>query len=182
MEMKKNRKKGQFFLLSAIIVATLFYIGFYITHAGPLISVSTETEDMKYVLYNLQNEYPRVFNDAASESNESGRLSDFTLFSRSAVSEKIINYTALWLYTKNTTSGINITIGNFLEGDVIVSINISGTAKNVSVPYEGTNSTIFSSVGQFFNMTINFNSREKKLSMTREKRNLYAYLRLSRVN
>lgn len=178
----ERKMKGQYFLISGIILTTLFYIGFYLTNTSSLLTLSFESDDMKYILYNVEDEYPRVFNFGINDSDITGYLSDYTLFTKDTLSGNLINFTSLWIYTINESDDLNITAGNFLGYDTIVSINISGTVRNISVGNEDTNSTLFPSPGESFNVTVSFNTNEKKLSMLRDKYNIYAYMQLKRMD
>ncbi|MBN2102352.1 MAG: hypothetical protein JW716_05780 [Candidatus Aenigmarchaeota archaeon] len=172
--------KGQYFLLGAIIIITLFFTGFYLVKNESIFSSSYKADDLKYLFYNMQSEYPRVFNYGINESDITVELRNFTEFSRSIYSSNILNFTTLLIYTTNISDNLNVTIVNYLGYDTEVELNISGTLKNLTVTDEGLNSTIFSAVNPKFVMTVKFNSQEKQLSMVRDKYNLYTYLQLRR--
>ena len=182
--MKKtgNYIKGQYFLLGAIIIITLFFTGFYLVKNESLFASSYEANDLKYLFYNTQSEYPRAFNYGINESDITGRLRNFTEFSRSVYSGNILNFTALCIYTTNISDNLNVTVINYLGSDTQVELNVSGTVKNLTVAEGGINSTLFMVVSPKFVMTVRFNSQEKQLSMVRDKYNLYSYLQLRRVS
>ena len=47
--------KGQYFLLSGIILLTLFYTGFYLTSSGTILTRSFHSDDMTYIADNIDN-------------------------------------------------------------------------------------------------------------------------------
>ena len=61
-----------------------------------------------------------------------------------------------------------------------MTLNVSGSVQNLSVASDGINSTVFTSILPEFNMTVIFNSQQKKLSMLRDKYNIYSYIELLR--
>ncbi len=174
--------KGQYYLLGAIILTMLFFTGLYLVKTESMFTTSYKSDDMKFLFYDIQSEYPRAFNFGINESDITGKLRNFTEFTNNMLTGSLINFTSLWIYTINISDNLNVTVGNHLGYDTIVQLNISGSVQNLSVMDGGINSTIFPVVGSKFNMTVNFNSNQKKLSMMRDKYNLYSYIQLQRAN
>ena len=176
----RRSAKGQYFILGSIIIITLFFTGFYLVRNETIFTYSYKADDLKYLFYNMQSEYPRAFNYEINESDIAGELRNFTEFSRSTYSGNIINFTALWIYTTNVSDSLNVTVVNYLGYGTEVEINVSGTVKNLTVAEEGLNSTLFMAVSPKFVITVKFNSQERQLLMVRDKYNLYSYLQLQR--
>jgi len=177
-----GKRKGQYMLLSAVVLITLFYTGFYLVNTRPLLTVRMSSDDIRYFVDNLEEEYPKVFNYGVNASGEVELLNNFTLFCRSELSGNILNTSVLWIYTENVTDDLNVTVGNYLGNDTTITVNVSGDVKDFSVASDGVLSKIYQNVPEEFNMTVSFNSKEKKLSMMRDKYNIYVFIELARGN
>jgi hypothetical protein len=173
--------KGQFFILGAILICSLFFMG--LPRFAPIIK--QPSGDIAYLSSNLQSELPHALNLGLNESDPIDRLTNFTHFLETKLQERNINYTSMWLIIQNQSStDLNVTGGNFLGEDVSISINVtdgSGSTVNGLILLNGsTNSTTFSSVDPEFNITITFADQEESAEMPRDKTGLYAYYRLTR--
>lgn len=168
--------KGQFFILGGVLLCVLFYLGMPSTSQ----LVRTFTEDLKYLADNVELEIPKALNLGLNESKPITDLFDFTQVVNNMLSERNIDFTALWVVTQPKNSDVNITVGNFLGSLKTVTLNLSGDVKNLLVANNSTNSTLFSSVAAQFNLTISFDTTEKVLTLVRDKVNLYSSFELER--
>jgi len=180
---KKSGKwmKGQFFVLGAIMIVTLFFSGL---PRGDFLKVE-RTEDLVYLFDNIEREFPVALNNALNTtSNINSSIADlfnFTRFVDRLMTERLTNYTTLWVVSWNiSTTDINITAGNFLKYNTTVSLNVSSTVNNISVNHNTTNSTTFSSVSSEFNITIIYGSEEETFTWRRDKVNMYALIQVGR--
>lgn len=180
--------KGQFFLLGAIVLIVLFFVG------APLIQppLSSPGNDLPFLLRNIKAEFPVAFNLGLNESNELNVMRNFSSFLNRTLLDRRVNFSSLWVYSRNSSTNANITIGNFLGGNLTVnltyidtSINIiTGSTNSVNtplfVPNAATNSTILNKPGTPFNLTIRFGSRNTTIEWLRDKANLYVHLEMGR--
>ena len=177
IEPESRHFKGQFFVLGAIIICTLFFLAF--PRFAPLIS--QPAADMAYLSKNLQRELPHAMNLGLNESDILGRMTNFTHFLERVMLERRIGYSSMWLIIRNqSATDLNVTGGNFLGEDVTVSLNVSGAVKDLAMPNGTTNSTVFSGVGSLFNITISFGEQEKTAELARDKASLCAFYQLAR--
>jgi len=172
----KNMFKGQFFILGAVLMIIMFSIG--IPFIKP--SLSMPAEDLPYLSDNVRLEFPAAFNLGLNESNELSAMSGFSNFLNETLHDRFVEFSALWLYTKNQTRDVNMTIGNYLNQNTTVTLTISSTEKEVFVQNRGSNTTLFTNPGSIFNLTIEFNSRSKTAELLRDKNNLYVFYELKR--
>lgn len=171
--------KGQFFVLGAIIIITLFFAG--LPPKDGLIK--EKTDDIVFLFDNVNREYPFALNNALNMSDDADssidRLMNFTRFTDRLLSERLINYSSLWVVGWNISSNFNITVGNYLQYDTIVLLNLSGTEFNLSVSFNSTNSTVFSA-SDTFSMNISFGGYSKNSTWVRDRVNLYTFIIMQR--
>ena len=102
--------KGQFFVLGAIIIITLFFAG--LPPKDGLIK--EKTDDIVFLFDNVNREYPFALNNALNMSDDADssidRLMNFTRFTDRLLSERLINYSSLWVVGWNISSNFNITV------------------------------------------------------------------------
>jgi hypothetical protein len=172
--------KGQFFIVGAILVCSLFFAG--LPKFAPIIS--QPSGDLTYISSNLNGELPHALNIGLNDSDPIGRMENFTHFLERSLLDRNINFTSLWLVVENQSSNLNVTGGNFLGEDVAVTINVtdsSGSTVQPLVLLNGTvNSTTVSSVDQAYNITVTFFDQEESAEYPRDKVSLYAFYRLTR--
>ena len=171
------KRKGQFFIVGAVVLCMAFFAG--LPPSEPLIRASSE--DITHFSENIQRELSKTMNFGLDANNTVEYMENFTEFADRAMAEHLINYTSLWLITGNSSSDLNVTAGNFIwlvEADI--TLNLSGIVKNLLVPYNTTNSTVFSSVPSEFNLTISYEDMEKTVEWQKDKANLYALVVLTK--
>ncbi len=172
-----HQRKGQFFILGAFMLCTLFYMG--IPRGGQL--VMPVTQDLTYLSDNLEREIPNVLNLGLNESKPMEYLKNFTGFVERIMLERLANFTTLWIVTENiSTNDLNITVGNFLDSSKTVNITIGATSQNLTAPDNATNSTTFTGIASAFNMTILFDTENATVEWQRDKVNIYAFIQLRR--
>ncbi len=175
----KRSLKGQAFLIGAILVCVMFFLG--LPKSMPIMESSSN--DLHYFSLGIRRELPMALNFGLNESAPIPYLKNFTLYSENTINGYYANFSSIWVVSRNLTgTGINITVGNFLGSDTSVNLTISGTEKQLSVKNNATNSTTFSSISQEFNLTIEYGSESKTLTWQRNKVNLYASFGITREN
>lgn len=168
--------KGQFFILGAILIIGLFFIGLPMR----TVIIKTPSEDLTYLSDNIQNEMHIALNLGLNESNAIGDLVNFTRFVDSKMFEHFVNFSCLWVVTENVLDDLNATVGNFLGYDTIVKLTISSYTKDLSVSDNATNSFTFLNVPSEFTMNISFDSQNYTVTWQRDKINLYVFTNLMR--
>ena len=120
--------KGQFFILGAILIISLFFMG--LPNQGTFIV--GKFEDIDYLFENVHREFPIALNNILNMSEDLNeapdRLMNFTRYVDSRASEKLINFSTFWVISWNSSpSNINVTAGNYLRYNTTVTLNVSGS-------------------------------------------------------
>lgn len=169
--------KGQFFLLGAVLMITIFFIGSVSTRE---VFVSLPDADLPYITTNLMAEYPKALNLGSNSSGGVEAVINFSGFVNSSLSERYIKFHSLWVVTQNSSTDLNVTVGNWLGSSQEVSLGIGATSSTLSIPPSGINYTTFSAPGTNFTLTINFSENNGSLYTWRDKTSMYLYINLSR--
>ena len=167
--------KGQFFVIGAILIASLFFAGL------PLTGYITKpvSDDLDFFSQNIDNEFPRALNLAIDEG-DLNRLKDFSNFADSQITQKNAIFKNLWVVTEAEGSNVNVTVGNFLDEDVNIALNISNTIEMMLIPSGFTDSVMFFGVPSQFTLRVTFTEADRELDFQRDKINLYSFFSLSR--
>lgn len=167
--------KGQFFLLGAILLAILFFIGM------PLFTplITNPSEDLPFLSNNLKNEFPVAFNLGLNQSNEEAILTNFTHFVNATLYDKLVNFTGLWVLARNTSASVNLTVGNFM-GNTTINFSTGSTTIHLYVQANHSNSTTLPSPGSIYNLSIVFQEKNFTTEWLRDKANLYLFYHLTR--
>jgi len=180
--MKGKAAKGQFFIVGAVLICSLFFIG--LPRFSPVIKQASG--DLTFISSNLRSELPHAFNLGLNESEMLGHMEGFTHFLERVMGERNINYTSMWLIIRNQSgTDLNITAGNFLGEDTIVTITISDgnpgrSAMGLQLLNGTFNDTVFTSVDPSYNISISFTGQEETAEFVRDKASIYAFFRLTR--
>lgn len=169
---------GQFFILGAILLAVMFFIGL------PLIKplLSSPSSDLSYLSSNIYSEFPVALNLGLNQSDELRVLKNFTSFVNETLYDHFVRFSSLWIYAKNSSTNVNFTVGNYLNMNTTINLTISSTETQFFVENNKTNSTLFTSPGTIFNLTIEFQSQTTTVEFLRDKVNLYVFYELKRGN
>lgn len=174
--------KGQFFIFGAIVMVLLFFLG--IPYIRPILS--SPGEDLSYLSKNIKAEFPAAFNIGLNESNADQILQNFTRFLDQTLSDYDIEFRALWAFSVNQSTDVNITVGNFLNSNTTVSMStvFSGTTidEDVFVQADRSNSTLLQNAESAFNITFEFESGSKEVEWVLNKANIYLWYELMRGN
>jgi hypothetical protein len=171
---RKAKAKGQFFILGAVLICMLFFVGLPLY--GP--QLQAYRKDLSFVSGNLESEFPRALNLGI----KAGSLQDFADFSRftgSTLSGQNVKFQSLWVVTEPQPIGVQVTAGNFMGQDQALSITVDGNSQNLDVPDNSTESRFFSS-SERFEISINFPGHSKTAIWVRNKVNLYAFTETAR--
>jgi len=184
MTSKPRRKlKGQFFLIAGLLLALMFFAG--LPTAGTLVQTPVAA-DLKYAYENIEYEFARALNLGLNESDQIDTLKNFTVFMTNSLSTRSIALDTLWAVSEgNTSSMINVTVGNFLASAVNVTLNLTDaggthTITYMDVPKDSANWTEFHSVTSDFNLTLAFNDDSGTVEWERDKVNIYALVNMTR--
>lgn len=167
--------KAQFFVLGAILLASLFFVGMPLT--GYIIKPLSE--DLNCFAENIEEEFPNTLN-LVIESGDIERLGDFSRFMDSQMNQRNADFRNLWVIAEGQGSNVNVTVGNYLDEDVTVILNISNTVNMILMPSGTTDSVMFFSVPAQYTLRVSFPGLDRELSYQRNKINLYSYFSLSR--
>ncbi len=173
-ERRRTGRKGQFFILGAVLICMLFFVGLPLY--GP--QLQAYRKDLFFVSGNLESEFPRALNLGI----KAGSLQDFADFSRftgSTLSGQNVKFQSLWVVTEPQPLGIQVTVGNFMGQNQALSITVDGNSQNLDVPDNSTESRFFSS-SERFEISINFPGHSKAATWVRNKVNLYAFTETAR--
>ncbi len=172
--------KGQFFLLTVFILIAAFYIGIS-PRISPPIAVDQIPESLDFIFDNVLNEYPRAVNLAMNTSkNTVNVLKNFSNFVKNSTDEMGLNFSIIWLFVKNESENVNITVGNFLGYDTNVTLNVSGNVKHIYVQNGVANSTLFVSPPSKFQLVLSFNTTEKNLLLEKHKVSFYGLMKMEK--
>ncbi|MBU0898429.1 MAG: hypothetical protein KKB03_03240 [Nanoarchaeota archaeon] len=189
--MKKRKKKGQFFILGAIMLIILFFGG--LQFGRPL--MHQDTEDLGYIFDNIEYELPYALNLGINKTTPIITLTNFTRYLDESL--YFANFSTLWVVTDNVDFGlgqifhtVNVTVGNFLDYNVTVNVTFDGSSINVTVPNNQTNFTTFefntgaAPMGVYnFDLKLEFDGTTRYMNNTvLDKYNFYALVKLQRGN
>jgi len=180
--LKRKRMKGQFFLIAGLLLCIMFFMG--LPKPEPL--QEPTIEDIKYVYENIERDFSHALTLGLNESAAIDTMKNFTNFTYITLSARYIGFDSLWVISEgNTSTIINVSVGNFLDNEVNVTLTLtraSGTStiKYVNATKNSANSTEFHTVTSDFNLTIAYNDESKTVEWERDKVNLYALVNLTR--
>jgi len=178
-------RKGQFFVLAAVLLISLFFMG--LPDKNNLIT--SKTGDMVFLFDNVYREYPFALNNALNMSDNIedsiDRLSNFTRYTDTLMSQRLINYSTLWVITRNSSAtSWNATVGNFLGYDMVVNVSLCSPSCSkavIVVPNNSTNSTTWGIPLQTqVQLFVEFDSESHNVSVAINKINLYSMVRMQR--
>jgi hypothetical protein len=170
--------KGQYYLISVFFLILFFYIGLraYISPSITLIS----SDELTNFFDNVKSEYTRSFNLGMKDEKAISSLSNFTLFVKNVANKRNMKLKTFWMVTENVSNMLNITVGNYFEEPIGVTINVSGESVSIDLDNEEIKSVIFSDVPSEFSLRLGFNNKESNLLLEKYKANLYVFLDLER--
>jgi len=172
---KAGRRKGQFFILGAVLVCSLFFVGLPLY--GP--QIQSYREDLSLVSNNLESEFPRALNLALKSGSVEG-LADFSGFSQSSLAGHNTRMRALWVVSEPQGSGVWVTVGNFMNQSESVSVTVEGNRHDFNVPNNSTLSWAYPSAPDDFQISVQFQGHEKATTWVRDKVGVYAFMEFSR--
>ena len=171
--------KGQFFLATVFAFAIIFFVGISSQISPEGVSLH-ETSSLDLLFDNVGKEYPRAANLGLNESDPVGVLSNFTEFVEGKIRERGADFSLMFVLTRNESSDLNVTVGNYLGYGTDVVLNVSGDVETIYVSDWGTNSKLFPNPPESFTLGISFNTTEKNLLLEKRKANLYLILEISK--
>lgn len=167
--------KGQFFVLGALLLASLFFIGLPIT--GYIIT--TASDDLNYFSLNIESEFPHALN-LVIDDGDIEKLSDFSTFIDNQLTQRNAVFKNLWVITEGQGNDVNVSMGNFLDEDITIVLNISNTIEMLFMPSGSVDSVMFYGVPARFTLRVTFPEVDRELDFQRDKINLFSFFSLSR--
>ncbi len=169
-------RKGQFFMIGALFMCILFYLG-----AAPLIHVDESPgSDMARLSENLESEFPHALNLGLNESAPVATLYNFTKFAELMSSTRGIDLDVLHVVLSSRDAAMSVSVINVMGEAKTVGINVSGTYKALYVPDSSANSTTFTATGYTYDVTISYDAESADALMTTNKTWLYSAIYLQR--
>jgi hypothetical protein len=169
--------KGQVFLIGAILLCTLFYMGLPLS--GPSAS-SAPLGDLDSISGNLKSEFPLSLNLGLAEGRPVPALADFTLFAASVMESKFSGFRAFWLVSEPEGTGINLTAGNFLGEPAQVTLDVAGDVRTLTLDDGQVESLGFGPVPPEFALSASFPGGSTAEDWDRDKHGLYVYYAIER--
>ena len=178
-EKRFGRKKGQFFLLGAFLIAVLFFVAL----PRPA-SISFEgTDDMRHFALNLQKEMPNAFNLGIRQGDYLSVMNNFTWFAARVLNDRDISFTTMMGFGNNiSTTDFNVKVWKYYGSNLTVNITIGSSLFQLFVAYNQSNSTTFTSVGDTFNISFKYAREERNMTWARDKYSVYGLLKFVRTN
>jgi hypothetical protein len=168
--------KGQFFILGAILLSVMFFIGL----PSAVNLVTPDVSDMEYLSENIEREIPVAIN--LEPSAGTSHLEDFSSFLRSKMAERNIHLSLFWVYSEPSGTDMILTAGNYMGAEESITLTVNSDERVFSVPDSSTNQETFGGIGTSPTLEVGFSATQKTLNIKRDKYNLYCYLSLSRGN
>lgn len=166
-----SSSKGQFFLLGAILLIVLFFLGMpFITPA-----LTTPTDDLSLLSENVEREFGHALTLGANESDITNKLMDFANFLNKTFLHRNADFRAVWV----ASNGNQLFYGNFFESTQ--QLNISTTAGTVSMgtAHNSTSSTVLA-LSSPYNINISFQDQFASHDWVLEKHHLWVFYELER--
>ncbi len=174
-----RRLKGQFFILGAMLLCTLFFLGL------PQIAVHSAPRDtgLSPLADNLEREIPHALNLALAEDQDTQKLGEFLDFARNNSAERYSDMEALWvviLPDPGNPGYVSLEAGNWLGRRVSLYLSVDGDGQEIELDDTETASLSFTGLPEAFDMTVSFGGREWSGQASLGKAGIYCYLSLGR--
>lgn len=174
-----GRLKGQFFLLGALLLSTLFFLFL----PSQVALTGGQVDDMTRIADNLESEIPHSLNVAMLEDGLPQKLGQFTGFLRDEMSERFIDMESLWVVTipdQSTPGHVEVYSGNWLGESTTVSVTIDTEERTLNLDDGEIDSVDYFNVGDEFDITVKFDERSWSGHLARDKVSLYNLFKVSR--
>jgi len=167
----KAKRKGQFFILGAVLMCAVFFVGLPLY--GPQVQASRK--DLSIISGNLEREFPRALNLGMKSGSGTASLADFSVFAGSALTGQGMDFRAFWIVAEPQDSDLRITAGNFMGQSQSVQIEVNSEVWVFAIADDATQSRVFSGVPASYQIRIDFPGHSKTSAWIKEKVNLYAF-------
>lgn len=176
-----RQRKGQFFLLGAILICTLF---FAMLPAHNIVGTG-KTLDMSILSENLKSEIPQALNLILLDGGNPAELGDFMDFVRDSSAERYISFQGLWVVFEPDPSSpgdVDIHAGNWMRTPVSLYVVVDSIGVNMNLDYQETATRSLSGVSPSPDMQVSFQDRSWSVTLSRDKTSLYSFTSLTRGN
>jgi hypothetical protein len=173
-----KQMKGQFFLLGAILLCSLFFIGLPTSQ----VLIDTPSHDLDYVLQNLEKEFPHALNLGLDDGNPRQVMENFTSWTRGLAKGFFMNLSSVWIFAQGdpSTGNVTISVGNYMGSDMSIELYLDSEHKSLFVQDGDSDSVTYSSVGSSYDLSVTFGAGAKNLLWQRDKANLFVLIELLR--
>jgi hypothetical protein len=170
--------KGQFLILGAVLLCSLFFIG--LPPSRPL--AESPAGDMGYLAANLEKEFPHALNLGLSEGDPRGIMENFTGWVRDVAGSLLVDFSSFWMFSEPDPASGNVTIvlGNYMGTGMNVDVDLGGNRRNVFVADGDSESVTFPSVGPEYVLDVMFGSDARSFTWQRDKVSVFLLLQLER--
>jgi hypothetical protein len=172
-----GKSKGQFFLLGAFLVCTMFFLAY-----PRQSTISSESsQDLEMLSLNLQKEMPNAYNLGIKAGDGLGTVKNFTWFADNVLKGHRIGFASIVVMGGNSSpSDYNLTIFNYNGSQSYISITIGSATAGMLIQSNSSNNTVFPAVGEIFNISISHGGEQKNMTWVLGKNSIYGTLRLVR--
>jgi hypothetical protein len=170
--------KGQYFMLGAIIISLMLYLGL-----SPMVYSPPSEDYLHGISENIEEEVPHALNLALAEDSSPAKLGQFSGFLGDKLKGRGIGFEALWVASipdPGNPSQVDVYIGNWIGRPVSVDVSIDGDLVSKNLDHEEMSFDPVSGVSREFDMTVMFEGRSWTGSFVRDKSNLYYYSSISK--
>ena len=174
-----RQRKGQFFLLGAIFICTLFFAML----PAHNIAGTGKASDMSELSDNLESEIPRALNLILLDGGEPTELGDFMDFVRDRSAERYISFQGLWVVFEPDPSSPgdwDIHAGNWLRSPVSLFVVVDSSDINMDLDYQETGTRSLAGVSSSPDVQVSFKDRSCSGTLSRDKTSLYSFTSLTR--
>lgn len=168
--------KGQFFLLGALLISVMFFIGL----PSAVRLVTSDVSDMEYLADNIAGEIPRSLNLGIESGSGTSGLEDFSSFLCSKADERSMVLSLIWVYTEPYGTGVRVTTGNYMGNTENIRLSVDSDQTTFQLSDSSTSMLTFSGVSEKPVLGFQFSALGKNINITRDKHNLYCYTALKR--
>lgn len=174
-----HRLKGQFFMIGAISLAVLFFLGL----PTAMLSGTGGTEDMTVLAENLERELPMAINTILLEGESPSRLGEFLGFVRDNAGSRYMDLGVLCVAAipdSGNPGDVTIHGFNWLGESTLLGVDIDGDSQQMALDDAGSGSLGYSGVSQGYDIQASWRGGSWSADLPRDKTSICCFLSLSR--
>lgn len=168
-------RKGQFFLIGAIVVCLLLFFGL-----SPIVRLTeTGSGSIEEVSDNIGYELPHALGLGVNASDAAGTMMNFTAYALSTSEDMGADVECLWVIFEPFQGSVNVTAGNFMDSAKTLGINVSGTYGTLYVGTGTQNSSTFATPGYTFDLEVTVDGDAFGAEVLTNKTSIYSLIYVS---